>query len=146
MQVSASPRLNEQMTPRALFEMVKDDQTWAAQMHCKFAKFCLNHFERNEKSPDSVRFVSFRLYYWTIHQGNLAKAHWATFPLPWHSGMIGVRKRRSKQWLSTVPLKQVISSTFATRSIWPRHPTSMFRIKDQNGSKKGKQIVLVIDS
>ena len=32
-----SPRLNEQMTPRALFEMVKDDQNWAAQMQCKFA-------------------------------------------------------------------------------------------------------------
>lgn len=28
-EASPSPRLNEQMTPRALFEMVKDDQNWA---------------------------------------------------------------------------------------------------------------------
>ena len=40
-------------------------------------------------------------------------------------GIIGVGKQRSKQFngcLHSVPLKQVISSTFATRSIWPRHP------------------------
>lgn len=63
-----------------------------------------------------MRFVCFRLYYWTIHQGNLAKAHWArTFPhflclgfleLSWHIGIlyigiIGVGKQRSKQWMST---------------------------------------------
>ena len=84
-QASASPRLNEQMTPRALFEMVKDDQNWAAQMQREFAIQIASN-----KSLDSVRFVCFRLYYWTIHQELLAEAQSArTFLISsWHIGII----------------------------------------------------------
>ncbi|CAK9017744.1 unnamed protein product [Durusdinium trenchii] len=38
-EVQASPRINEQTTPRALFEMVKDDQKWAVLLDDTTAGF-----------------------------------------------------------------------------------------------------------